>query len=344
MRRLFLAANFLSEVSGSKSVMEDLADQLRARGWKLVCASSFRAGIFRALHMLSAAVCFRSSYNLAMVDVFSGRAFLWAEALSYLLVLLRRPFILALHGGALPEFASRHPARVKNCLKKANTAVVPSAYLLDQMKLYRQDLFLIPNAIDLPAYDFKLRENPKRSLVWLRAFHEIYNPSLAVEVLALLLKDFPDIHLTMIGPDKGDGSLARAWKLAGQLDVAGRIHFSGPVSKKNVPRRLSEADIFLNTANIDNTPVSVLEAMASGLCVVSTNVGGIPYLLEHEKDSLLVPPNHPEAMAAAVRKILNDPSLAARLSSSARKKAEQFDWSKVLAQWEALIMKTAGVP
>jgi glycosyltransferase involved in cell wall biosynthesis len=78
--------------------------------------------------------------------------------------------------------------------------------------------------------------------------------------------------------------------------------------------------------------------MACGLCVVSTNVGGIPYLLEHEQDTLLVPSDDPAAMATAVRRLLTEPDLAERLSRNARQKAEQFDWSIVLPQWEALLI------
>jgi glycosyltransferase involved in cell wall biosynthesis len=97
----------------------------------------------------------------------------------------------------------------------------------------------------------------------------------------------------------------------------------------------------LNTTNVDNTPISILEAMACGLCVVSTSVGGIPYLLEHEHDALLVPPNDPEAMAIAVRRLLTEPGLAERLSRNGRQKAEQFDWSIILPQWEALLISVA---
>ena len=100
---------------------------------------------------------------------------------------------------------------------------------------------------------------------------------------------------------------------------------------------LNSGDVFLNTTNVDNTPVSVIEAMACGLCVVSTNVGGLPYLLDDEQDSLLVQPDDPAAMATAVSRILRENVLATRLSQNARAKAEQFDWSTVLPQWLALL-------
>jgi glycosyltransferase involved in cell wall biosynthesis len=104
---------------------------------------------------------------------------------------------------------------------------------------------------------------------------------------------------------------------------------------------MNRGDIFLNTTNVDNTPISVIEAMACGLCVVSTNVGGLPYLLENEEDALLVAPGDPEAMATAVRRLLTDAELAERLSRNARRKAEQFDWSVILPRWQALLRLAA---
>jgi len=140
----------------------------------------------------------------------------------------------------------------------------------------------------------------------------------------------------MVGPDKGDGSLQRMIVLAEKLKVDQYIKIVPGVSKDQVPLYLNQGDIFINTTNVDNTPVSVIEAMASGLCIVSTNVGGIPYLLEHEFDALLVPPDDKEAMAAAILRLLIEPELAPRLSTNARKKAEQFDWSIILPQWETM--------
>ena len=92
----------------------------------------------------------------------------------------------------------------------------------------------------------------------------------------------------------------------------------------------------MNTTNVDNTPLSVLEAQAAGLCVVSTNVGGLPYLLADGHDALLVPPDDPAAMAEAVRRAISEPGLAASLSRNGRAKAEEFDWTCVLPRWESL--------
>ncbi|MDQ2921292.1 MAG: glycosyltransferase family 4 protein, partial [Acidobacteriota bacterium] len=137
--------------------------------------------------------------------------------------------------------------------------------------------------------------------------------------------------------DKGDGSLSRTEGVSRELAVTDRVVFTGAVPKVGVATQLNQGDIFLNTTSVDNVPISVLEAMASGLCVISTNAGGIPYMLEHERDALLVSPNDANEMAAAVRRILTDPNLAARLSTAGRKKAEQHDWSNILPAWESLL-------
>jgi glycosyltransferase involved in cell wall biosynthesis len=146
----------------------------------------------------------------------------------------------------------------------------------------------------------------------------------------------------MVGPDKGDGSLPKVKELMHELRLGGLVSLPGPIPKTEVPIRLSESDIFLNTADFDNTPVSVLEALACGLVVISTNVGGIPYLLEHGRDALLIPPNDPEALVRAIRLVLHEPDLAATLSENGRRKAEQLDWSAVLPQWKSLLLASAG--
>jgi len=283
--------------------------------------------------MLDAVVRRRREYNVAHVDVFSGPAFLWGETVCAALRFCGKPYALTLHGGNLPIFASRHAFRVRRLLLSAQTVTTPSPYLREQMRLYRHDLQLLPNAIELSSYPFRARRRVRPTLVWLRAFHEIYNPMLAVDVL----RQLQEAKLTMIGPDKGDGTRQRV-----EAAAHGRqIELAGKVAKAEVPHWLNRGDIFLNTSEIDNTPVSVLEAMACGLCVVSTNVGGLPYLLRDGEDALLVPPGDPEAMAAAVRRLLREPALVERLSRNGRLKAEAHDWSKVLPEWEALFASLA---
>ena len=337
---ILLLGNFLSKAGGSRHVCEELADRLTRAGWSVRTASHKRPKLPRLLDMTGAVWRGRRKEEVVHVDVFSGEAFLWAAAMVGLLRSLGKRYLLTLRGGSLPEFAARWPVAVRRILAGADAVTVPSGFLLREMRPYRADLILLPNPLDLSSYPHRHRRRAAPRMIWLRAFHETYNPSLGPRVLALLAREFPGISLTMIGPDRGDGSLARTREKAAELGVSDRLRIVEGIPKSEVGRNLAEADVFLNTTNVDNAPVSVLEAMACGLCVVSTNVGGMPDYLRDEAEGLLVPPGDPEAMASAVRRLLADSELAARLSRGGRARAEAMDWSIILPRWESLFRES----
>jgi glycosyltransferase involved in cell wall biosynthesis len=339
---VLMVGNFLSATHGVRGVCEELAARLPPLGWPVLTTSSEPRKAARVADMLRTAWRERGAYAVAQVDVYSGAAFVWAEAVCWTLRRAGKPYVLTLHGGNLPAFARRWPGRVRRLLASAEAVTAPSAYLREQLRPFRRDIKLQPNPLDIGRYEFRLRAAPQPRLVWLRAFHRMYNPALAPAVVARLAPEFPELTLTLTGPDKGDGSLQNVREVAERLGVADRVTFAGAVEKRGVGGRLNGGDIFLNTTNVDNTPVSVLEAMACGLCVVSTNVGGLPYLLRDGEDALLVPRNDVGAMAAAVRRVLTEPGLGARLSSRARRKAEECDWGNVLPQWDELLTRVVS--
>ncbi len=337
---VLLVGNFLSRYVATRTVGEELASRLALEGWP-VTATSEQWPRWRRLLDMQRTIWWGGPYAVAQVDVYSGAAFLWAEAACWSLRRLATPYVLTLHGGKLPEFAARWPRRVRRLLASARVVTTPSRYLQEAMAAYRSDLRLLPNPLDLAAYPFTRRGPARPRLVWLRAFHRFYNPELAPRMLALLAAEHPEVRLTMIGPDKGDGSLEQTRRLAAELGVEERITFTGGVPKDEVPSHLAGGDVFLNTSDVDNAPVSVMEAMACGLCVVSTDAGGVRYLVDDGEDALLVPRDAPAEMAAAVGRILADPALAARLSAGGREKAGVCDWSRLLPEWEELLLGSA---
>jgi len=316
--------------------------KLTERGWHLITTSSRSHRVIRALDMCHTAWRARKSYTVGQVDVFSGPAFLWAEAVCWLLRRLRKPYILTLHGGSLPAFAQRYPTRVQRLISSAAAVTTPSCYLKEAFAEVRDDILLLRYGIDLGPYQYQKRLKPAARLAWLRAFHSIYNPSLAARTIALLVSEFPDITLAMYGPDKADGSLRAVQEYARHAGIAEWIQIAGPIPKAEVPHALAPYDIFLNTTTAESFGVSVMEAAALGMCIVTTNVGELSYLWQDGENALLVPSDDPKAMVNAVRRILTEPGLAERLSRNARAKAEQFDWSVVLPQWEWLLTQVAG--
>lgn len=339
---VLLVGNFLSGSVGNRGVCEELADHLIAKGWSVVTTSRYPGRIRRLADMLSTAWSKRREIRVAQIDLFSGPAFLWGAAVCLLLRATKKPYVLTLHGGNLPAFSARWRRVAGALLRSAAAVTAPSGYLLDAMRPLRHDLRLVPNAIDLSRYSFRLRKSVQPRLVWLRAFHRIYDPALAVRVLALLTDEFPDAQLLMIGPDKGDQSYEQTRALADELGVANRVQFVGRVAKAEVPRWINRGDIFLNTSTVDNNPVTVLEAMACGACVVTTGVGGIPYLASHANDALIVDARDAAAMAHNVAEVLRRPELAESLSLNARRRVEKLDWSHVLPMWQSIFHSLAN--
>lgn len=333
--------NFLSHRGRSRQVIEELSDRLEVAGWSVIRTSRIHWRPARLADMLLTIWRLRRRFDVAQIDVFSGSAFRWAECAAAFVRRTGKPSVLALHGGNLPEFQRRRPMRVRRLLEGAIEVVAPSRYLQAALRESRDDITVIPNAIELRRYRFRLRSRPQPRLVWVRHFRSIYNAPLAVEVLACTRRLFPDARLVMCGGDSRDGTLEEVKRTVRAHALESAVRITGAVPKHDVPSVLQEGDVFINTTNVDNTPVSVIEAMACGLPVVSTRVGGIPCLLDEGRTGLLVPSDDPGAMAEAVRRLLTESGLACRLSVNGRSLAAAMDWEPVLGAWMTLLRQAA---
>lgn len=338
---VLIAGAFLSESTGIRFVCEDLAAGLGARGWSVTTTSGIKARSLRLADMLATVWFRRHRYAVAQIDVYSGAAFMWAEAVGASLTALRCPYVVTVHDGALPEFAGRWPGRVGRLLRSAAVVTSPSPFLQNRLRQYRPDIRIIPNGLHLDRYPARRIARARPKLVWVRAFEQCYNPVLALQVLVRLTQQFPEVELLMVGPNRGGVSAQQVLDEARRLGLEHRVTIEGAVPKDRVPHTLQKGDIFLNTTNVDNAPVVVVEAMACGLCIVSTDAGGVPDLVEDGREALLVPRADPDAMAAAVTRILLDSDLAGRLSANARQKAAAYAWERVLTQWENLLIEVA---
>lgn len=273
-----------------------------------------------------------------VIDVYSTLNFYYALACAQLCRLLGIRYFCVLHGGNLPQRLEQNPRLSRFLFGGAELLIAPSGYLQQAFARKGYNAVVIPNFLPIENYPFRWREELRPRLLWVRAFDRIYRPELAIRVLHRLLKRWPEARLCMVGPDK-DGSMARCKSLAVDLGIAGQVTFTGRLPKAEWIALAADYDIFINTTDFDNTPVSVLEAMALGFPVVSTNVGGLPWLIEDGIDGLLVPPADEDAFYAAVEQLLEDPSLASILSKNARKKAETFAWERVKPLWLEILGK-----
>ena len=166
--------------------------------------------------------------------------------------------------------------------------------------------------------------------MYVRAFAKIYNPTMAIEVLKELKNTYPNATLCMVGPDK-DGTQADVQQLIKRYQLHDSVEITGVLSKEDWHKKSEDFDIFINTTNVDNTPVSVIEAMALGLPVVSTNAGGVPYLLSSKKNALLVDPNCVEKMSKYIIDLVQ--GSYPHIADNARDLVEKFDWTHVKSNW-----------
>jgi glycosyltransferase involved in cell wall biosynthesis len=326
---LYIGNNLLSSTKYATS-MDILSDLLSAERIHVVKSSSKKNKLFRMLDMCISVYSYRKKIDYVLIDVFSTSNFYYAFATSFLSRLLRLKYIPILHGGNLPFRLDKSPKMSKIIFNHSYYNISPSGYLKHEFEKRKYKVTLIPNVVEVGNYTYKDRVELQPKLLYVRALDKTYNPEMAIEVLSELKVNYPDAKLCMIGPDK-DGSLENVRELAIAKEVIDDVEFTGVLTKKAWHKRSEEFDIFINTTNIDNTPISVIEAMALGLPIVSTSVGGLPYLIKDLVDGLLIDKGNVNQMVAAIESLLNGNHNT--IAKNARKKAEQFVWSNVKSKW-----------
>jgi glycosyltransferase involved in cell wall biosynthesis len=319
---------------------EVLAGLLAHDGHPVLTASHRVNRWLRLADLATRPLRWRGRVDVLVVMVFSGDAFLLVDAASAAGARIGMPLVFWMHGGSLVEFTGRHPVWMDRVLGRGRAWVAPSGFLAGPFRDRGFDVRVIPNVVDLDEYPYRHRPAVAPRLLWMRTFHDLYRPDLALRTLALLRRTHPAATLTLAGQDKG--LLEETRRLATELGLDSAVRFAGFLDAAGKRREFAEHDVFLNTNRVDNAPVSVLEAAAFGLPVVSTDVGGIPHLLRHGEEALLVSEGDAEAMAMAVRRLLDEPGLADRLSAAGREVAERSSWPRVRPLWQALFQEVAG--
>ena len=231
------------------------------------------------------------------------------------------------HSGAARDHLRRF--RTARLLKKADLVVVPSGFLVDVFREFGLAAKPVANIVDLSQFSFHKRNPLRPHLICPRGFDHYYCVDLVVRAFAEVQREFPLARLDLVGKGPLEG---RIRKLVSELSLAS-VNFTGVASRLEIGRFYDEADIFINASYLDNMPVSILEAFASGTPVVSTAPEGIRYLVEHEHTGLLSEPGDAAALAQNVIRLLRNPSLASRIAVNAHEQSSHYSWAAVREQW-----------
>ena len=331
MRKILYIGNNLNNKTSNLSGIQTLGPLLETEGFTVYYSSSRINKVLRLFDMVWTCLKLSKRVDVVLIDTYSTQNFYYAFVISQMCRLLNLDYIPILHGGNLTSRLSSHPKWSQLLFNNAKHNVSPSMYLKEAFeKAGFKNIIHIPNTIKIDQYPFENREYTQPKLLWVRSFSKIYNPELAAQLFSKLKDVYPNASLCMVGPD-ADGSRKTVEKLAQNLNL--KIKFTGKLEKKQWIDLSKDYNVFINTTNFDNTPVSVIEAMALGLPVVSTNVGGMPYLIEHDVDGILVKPNHVEDMSAAVISVIENSNRRNTLIKNARNKVLKFDWNHVKLIW-----------
>jgi len=335
LSNILYIGNQLLGKNKTATTIDTLSGLLESEGFNVTTASTKKNKIVRLCDMLYHIIKHRKYVDYVLIDTYSTTNFYYAYLSSKLCVFFGLKYVPILHGGNLPNRLKESPKLSRQIFANAHINVSPSLYLMSFFESFGfKNIIHIPNVIELKNYHFQKRNIDEIRLLWVRSFSKIYNPKLAVQLLKSLREDNFKASLCMVGPDN-DGSLQETKALAKDLKV--EVEFTGKLPKEVWHKKSKEFNVFINTTTIDNMPVSIIEAMALGLPVVSTNVGGLPFLIEHNTDGILVRPNNVDALKAAILSLKNNEILQQQIAANARKKVEKFDWDVAKDQWFSIL-------
>jgi glycosyltransferase involved in cell wall biosynthesis len=272
-----------------------------------------------------------------VVHVFANSGWAWHLFAAPALAVARLrgvPAIVNYRGGLADEFLSRAPRLVHRQLASAAACVTPSAFLQRVFARHGLSAEAIPNVVDLSRFPPQPLRDPLTAphIVVTRNLEAIYDMPTALRTFTKVRQVWPLARLSVAGSGP---ALSGLQSLAAELGIADAVHFAGRIDNAHIAGLYAQADLVLNTSTVDNMPISILEALASGVPVVSTAAGGIPDLVQHENTALLAPVGDVDALAALALSVLGDRVLARHLREAGLALAAQYDWAHVRWRWQA---------
>jgi glycosyltransferase involved in cell wall biosynthesis len=256
---------------------------------------------------------------------------------------LRRPVIVHYHSGEAPDHLRRSALARYVLGRMVDANAVPSRFLHEVFARFDIPSHVIANTVDTTEFAYRSREPGGYHLLSTRNFEPHYNVACTLRAFQHVQRASPAARLTLVGGGSQEGLLRQ---LAADLQLK-HVTFAGRVPPHEIARYYAAADIYVQSPSIDNMPLSILEAYASGCPVVSTDVGGVPAILTHDVSGLLAADDDHPAIAAHVLRLIQDPALGARLSAAGHERCAGYTWDAVRRDWVNLyrsLVRSAALP
>jgi glycosyltransferase involved in cell wall biosynthesis len=323
MKKILFICNYKS--SGGISVQVDLLKKHLSNDGYIVDVFSTKVPNWRRLLLFFFLLSKAKRYNILHIHCCSNWGF--APAVLGIVVgrLLGKRIILTYHGGDASAFFVKYPKFVKHWLKRTDINIALSGYIGKEFEKIGVPYKIIPNILEFDNSNYRERIVIHPRFICTRAHEELYNIPCILRAFQTVQSQLPEASLVLVGNGSQHMSLVEMVKNMGLKNII----FTGHIDNSKIYEYLNNADILLSTPRIDNMPVSVLEAMDAGLLVISTRVGGIPYIIEEGKTGLLFDENDAMALTVLMQWALSHQKDSIQIIHNAKQDVLKYNWEKI---------------
>lgn len=269
-------------------------------------------------------LCRANQYDVLHIHACSYRGMLPAVMGVVAGKLWRKRIIITYHGGEAAEYFAKHIKFARRWLCRADQVVVLSGFLKEVFDQYAIPCVVIPNIVVLPPRETVNQKIGPR-FISVRHFEPLYNIPCILRAYEKVLQLYPNATLDLLGRGSMRGQLEQ---YVAEHRLTG-VRFLGQVPNKEIYDYLAKANIMLSSPKADNMPVSLLEAMNAGLLVISSRVGGVPYMIEHGKTGLLFESGNADALAQEMLWALGHPDKVSHIIMQAQDDVQKYTWENV---------------
>lgn len=326
MKVLFVC-NYKPGVGGISGQVEILQKKLREEGY-VADIFSTKAPVWKRLMMLPKLRRTAQAYEVLHIHCCSGWGFLPAVLGVSVGNKLGKRVVLTYHGGGGESFFDKHPRLVHKYLTRTNANIVLSGFLAKVFAKHHLSYTIIPNIIELDASHFLQRDSLKPCYICIRAHEALYNIPCILRAFQKVQKEIPDASLTLVGGGSLHESLVQQSQAMGLQNVV----FTGRVDNSKIFDFLDQADVMLSAPKVDNMPVSLIEAMNAGLLIVSSKVGGVPYMIEDGKNGLLFESDNEAELAETMLWAVRHQDEVGAMIERAKQSVKQYQWNSIKDQ------------
>lgn len=325
--RVLLICNYKPGVGGISGQVEILQRKLREEGhtadiFSTKGSSLWRLGLFCRLLRVA------KSYDMLHIHCCSGWGFLPAVVGVTIGRHLGKRVVLTYHGGGGEKFFAKHTCLVKHYLLRTDANIVLSGFLANIFDKHHLPYTIIPNIIELDDSHYRQHDVLLPHFICTRAHEPLYNIPCILRAFGKVQSVLSEATLTLVG----DGSeYEKLIQLSQNLNLK-NITFTGRVDNSAIYEYLDQADFMLSAPTVDNMPVSILEGMNAGLLVISSNVGGVPYMVEDGKTGYLFPSDDSDTLADLMLQAVQHPEESLSIIRNAHQAVNAYRWENIKKQ------------